>query len=106
MERRVSATEARVHFGEVLEAVKQGDIVYVEKSGRPQAVIVPVDEWERQRQRDKEAAWDRMLLMMEASRRELAEAYGADAFKDFDVDREIDAGWEERDRAINGDLLS
>ncbi|MGH3647397.1 MAG: type II toxin-antitoxin system prevent-host-death family antitoxin [Micromonosporaceae bacterium] len=103
MERKMSATEARVHFGEVLESVKRGDIVYVEKSGRPQAVIVPVEEWERDRQR--EGTWDRTLLMMEASRRELAEKYGSDAFKDFDVDREIDAGWEERDRAILGDLL-
>jgi PHD/YefM family antitoxin component YafN of YafNO toxin-antitoxin module len=38
-ERTISATEARVHFGELLDSVVHNlDIVYVQRSGVPQAV--------------------------------------------------------------------
>ncbi|WP_223903337.1 type II toxin-antitoxin system prevent-host-death family antitoxin [Thermus thermophilus] len=34
-----SATEARVHFGEALRRVEEGEVIVVEGRGRPQAVI-------------------------------------------------------------------
>lgn len=44
----VSATEARVHFGELLtKVVTTQQPVVVERSGEPQVVIVPVAEYER-----------------------------------------------------------
>jgi len=48
MERIVSATEARVHFGELLRQVsEEGQTIIVERDGRPQAVVISVAEYER-----------------------------------------------------------
>lgn len=47
MERAMSATEARVHFGELLEAVTEGGPVVVERGGRPQAVVVGFAQWQQ-----------------------------------------------------------
>lgn len=50
-ERRMSATEAKVRFGEVLRAVSETEAdVVVEKSGNPVAVIVSFDEFKRLKQ--------------------------------------------------------
>lgn len=44
----VTATDARVHFGEILQRVVQNDeTILVERSGKPVAVIVPVERYER-----------------------------------------------------------
>ena len=46
-ERRVSATEARVHFGELLDGVTaRHDVVFVERAGKEVAVVVSVEDWE------------------------------------------------------------
>jgi prevent-host-death family protein len=48
MQRTLSATEARVHFGELLRRVaEEQEIVVVERGGKPQAVVLPVAEYER-----------------------------------------------------------
>ena len=48
MSRHVSATHARVHFGEILRAVQEtGETIVVERDGRAAAVIVPVAEYQR-----------------------------------------------------------
>jgi prevent-host-death family protein len=48
MTRTVSATEARVHFGELMRAVvERGDTVVVERSGAPKVVVLSVQEYER-----------------------------------------------------------
>ena len=47
MVRTMTATEARVHFGELLETVKRGERVIVKRSGRPVAVFVPPEEYRR-----------------------------------------------------------
>jgi prevent-host-death family protein len=46
MTRTMTATEARVHFGELLDTVKTGERVVVEKSGRPVAVFISPQEYE------------------------------------------------------------
>src|SRR5918997_1628500 len=46
-ERRVSATEARVRFGELLDGVTpRHDVVFVERAGKGVAVVVSVEDWE------------------------------------------------------------
>ncbi|WP_236630108.1 type II toxin-antitoxin system Phd/YefM family antitoxin [Thermus thermamylovorans] len=45
--RRLSATEARVHFGEVLRRVGEGEVILVEGRGKPLAVILSPEAYER-----------------------------------------------------------
>jgi prevent-host-death family protein len=46
--RHVSATDARVRFGELLDAIKsRGETVIVEKSGEPLAAVIPIAEYRR-----------------------------------------------------------
>jgi prevent-host-death family protein len=48
MERVVSATEARVHFGELLRhVVETAQPIVVERGGKPQVVMLSVQEYER-----------------------------------------------------------
>jgi prevent-host-death family protein len=50
MERVVSATEARVHFGELLRLVsEQGQTIIVERDGRPQAAVISIADYEKVR---------------------------------------------------------
>src|SRR4051812_39956696 len=44
----ITATEARVHFGELLRRVVQrGETVVVERGGQPQAVVLSLAEYQR-----------------------------------------------------------
>ncbi len=57
MERTVSATEARIHFGELMRQVVQShEPIIIERSGEPHVVVLSVAEYERllraQRQRE------------------------------------------------------
>lgn len=102
MERTLSATEARVHFGEVLDGVAQrGDIVFVERMGNLQAVIVSPEMWKHSHQHEEDK-WDKAERLMRESHEYFLQRYGPDHFANFDVDAEIDAGWEERAREIDG----
>jgi len=55
VERVVSATEARIHFGELMRrVVSKKEPVIVERGGKPQVVIVSVaeyEQWKTERQR-------------------------------------------------------
>ena len=45
-EHRVSATEARVRFGELLDGVTaRHDVVFVERAGKEVAVVVSLKDW-------------------------------------------------------------
>ena len=51
--RRVTATEARVHLGDLLHRVaRDGESVLVERAGEPQAVLVSLAEYERLKRGD------------------------------------------------------
>ena len=51
MEHVVSATEARVHFGEMMRRVVEGqEEIIVERSGKPQMVMISITEYERLKQ--------------------------------------------------------
>lgn len=48
MERKMTATDTRIHFGEVMRrVVEQGEEIIVERAGLPQVVILSVDTYER-----------------------------------------------------------
>lgn len=47
MQRTISATEARIHFGELMrQVVEQQEPVIVEHSGRPHVVVLSVDKYQ------------------------------------------------------------
>jgi prevent-host-death family protein len=105
IERTVSATEARVHFGELLDAVaEKGDAVIVERAGRPLAVVVSIDEWRRRRSTDAGGRWTGVDEMMRAHWAYMREKYG-DTLNDIDWAEEIRAGREERDEQIINAVL-
>jgi prevent-host-death family protein len=48
MEKTISATEARVHFGQWLRRVSEQNVtLLVEKAGKPEAVLLSVEAYER-----------------------------------------------------------
>lgn len=64
MERVISATEARVHFGEVMRrVVETGQPVIVEKAGEPQVVLLSMELYEHYKvqQHKQEPEWKRMM---------------------------------------------
>lgn len=63
MEKTVSAHEARRRFGQLLEeAFYQKDHFVVERSGRPMAAIVPIDDYQKWQRLSK----DRIFAALEA----------------------------------------
>jgi prevent-host-death family protein len=109
MERVMSATEARVHFGEVLKAVAEnGDSVIVERAGQRLAVVIPLSDYEHLRGRDELA--ERWARWAEAEKRirkiwEEERAAGRGGSLDIDVKELINAGREERDEQLLGNSL-
>jgi prevent-host-death family protein len=48
MERVISATEARIHFGDLMRKVTENqEAVIVERDGKPQVVVLALEEYER-----------------------------------------------------------
>jgi prevent-host-death family protein len=103
-ERTISATEARVHFGELLDSVVHNlDIVYVERAGVPQVVVVPIGEWKRHKR--KRDPWEGFMEEMEDHWAFMEAEWKAGRARDFDAAELIRAGREERDEQLLGDLL-
>ena len=63
MPRTLTATSARVRFGELLHSVaEQGETVFVERNGKPQAVVMPLAEYRRlQDLEDRSESWEELL---------------------------------------------
>lgn len=63
MERIVSATEARVRFGEVMRrVVEDAEAVIVERDGKPQVVLISIDQYRQfMAQNTAEPSWETML---------------------------------------------
>lgn len=96
MERVISATEARVHFGALLRrVVEQGETVVVERGGRPQAVVIEIDEYRRLRAaQDNQEPWPVLLDRAHAQlRAELGD-------RELPIDDVIHAMREERDAQL------
>ena len=101
MSRTMNATEARVHFGELLQHVTKRQLpVVVERGGRPQAIVLPVAEYERLRSGlPKQEDWRTLL----AKTRALIRAQVADG-PPLDVDEIIHQMREERDAQLLSNL--
>lgn len=46
MEYTVSATEARIHFGELMDRAKKGPVI-VERGGKPEVVVISKQEYDQ-----------------------------------------------------------
>jgi prevent-host-death family protein len=62
MERVVSATEARIRFGELMRrAVEDHEAIIVERRGKPYVVILSAEEYERLRKRQGQGDWKELV---------------------------------------------
>ena len=102
MKKTLSATEARVHFGELLRAVSEDEATYVvERRGKPQVVVISAERYEHLTKfGTEELDWWRNLLEARALFQE--ELKGKELPDPVEL---INAGRQERDDAILGDLL-
>jgi prevent-host-death family protein len=96
MLRTVSATEARIHFGELMRKVREdGATIVVERAGKPEIVILSIIEYkQRLGGQTAQSDWrERVRRTRELVRQELAGRPLPD------IDDLIDGGREERDAA-------
>lgn len=62
MERKVTATDARIHFGEVIRRVaEQGEKVIVERAGKPQVAIISIVTYEQMKKAQQQSGWREAL---------------------------------------------
>lgn len=76
MARTLSATEARIRFGELMrEVVERQEPVIVERGGKPQVVVLAVAEYERLlgAQREQEDWWTLVERARDQARTELGD---------------------------------
>lgn len=100
LSRVVSATEARIHFGELMrQVVTRREAIVVERDGKPQVVILAVDEYERLRQAAGHRQWEAALARAgEVGARIAARRGGAALLEAAEVIREAR---EERDAELD-----
>lgn len=97
----VSATDARVHFGELMRQVTETkQAVVVERGGKPTVAIVPAEEYEEWRAEMRRKRWDEWWKELEALHARLAEERGGQAPPEIDVAEMINDMREERSREI------
>lgn len=60
MDKRISATQARIHFGEVMQAA-QRDPVIVERDGVPQVVILSKQKYDELMQAAPTQSWRELV---------------------------------------------
>jgi prevent-host-death family protein len=101
MPRRISATEARVHFGAVLRNVaEEGETYMVERTGKQIAVVLPVAEYERLISTGEKPRWKALLDESD----ELFRSFHA-RNPNIDWAEVIREGREERDRQLSQALF-
>ncbi|HUW96316.1 MAG TPA: type II toxin-antitoxin system Phd/YefM family antitoxin [Anaerolineae bacterium] len=62
MERVVSATEARIRFGELMrQAVETRGAIVVERGGKPHVVVLSVEEYQRLLKRERQGEWKELV---------------------------------------------
>ena len=89
MKHTISATDARIHFGELMRrVVEQQEPVIVEHSGKPHVVIVSVEEYERL-QAEAEAREDWRELVPQARAQVRSDLGGRALTPPEDVLREL-----------------
>lgn len=103
-ERRVSATEARVRFGELLDGVTaRHDVVFVERAGKEVAVVVSVEDWEAARA-GRADNWVRANAMLAELDERMRQDGTLDRLKGTDWAEVIREGRAERDQQIRDPL--
>jgi prevent-host-death family protein len=60
MERTVSATQARIHFGEIMKQAKVGPVI-VERDGKAEVVVISKKEYDRLIAANKKTHWRKLL---------------------------------------------
>jgi prevent-host-death family protein len=101
MERRLSATEARVHFGELLRRIAEsGETVIVERGGTAAAAIVPIVAYERWKAAASPQSWRDALERARQVRSAMAPKFAAQ--KVPTLDEIIHAARQERDAQLTG----
>ena len=80
MPKTVSATEAKIHLGTLLEWTSTRDEVIIESRGRPRAVLISVEQYdelrrlrEEERRRDALARLDALAESLRDANRDLSE---------------------------------
>jgi len=67
MERVVSATEARIHFGELMrQVVENQEPVIVERGGKSHVVVISIDEYERLLRGQQAEDWKNVVAQARA----------------------------------------
>ena len=62
MEQRISATEVRIHFGEIMRrCIDRGEKFIIDKDGKPQVAILSVQSYERLKKAQARETW-RLVL--------------------------------------------
>ena len=99
-ERRVSATEARVRFGELLDGVTaRHDVVFVERAGKGVAVVVSVEDWEAACA-GRSGKWARANAMLTELHERMRQDGTLERLKDVDWAEVIRAGRAQRDQQL------
>ena len=92
-----TATEAKVHFGELMRrVVERREPVYVERGGRPQVVVLAVADYERLLSCEEGSGW--LARARQARDRIQAELAGQDLPP---VEKLVDESREERDEQLD-----
>jgi prevent-host-death family protein len=67
MEKVVSATEARIHFGELMqEVVESNQPIIVERGGKSHVVVISVGEYERLVRGQQDEDWQELVRQARA----------------------------------------
>jgi len=65
MVKTMSATEARIHFGDLMrQVVEKNQVVIVERAGKPQVAIVSVKEYEHLQALQQRQNWEQAFEAM------------------------------------------
>jgi prevent-host-death family protein len=101
MARTISATEARVHFGEVLRKVaKERETYIVERDGKPEAVVLSVVEYRKLMKQEPDDDWWTAAQRSQEAFRSFWEQHPA-----FVITEAIREGSEERAKQIEDAVL-
>jgi prevent-host-death family protein len=101
VERTITATEARVHFGELMRQIADsGETIIVERGGKPVVAVLSIDDYRRLQcdAGERDRARERLREFHEELRKELA---GRTLPPAEDVIRE---GRDERDEQIHASV--
>jgi prevent-host-death family protein len=97
-ESRISATDARVHFGEVMQRVENGEAIIVERSGEETAAIISIEEYREYRQwKPKSSEMPDWFERARESREQIAQSLDG---KSLPWDEIFDQMREERDAEL------